>query len=83
LQGIGKVTALECAKRKAHVHMVCRDETRGKEAQEEIIRESNNRNVDLHICDLSKPQDVFSFAKKFVQSKKPLNVRFFLRVCSR
>jgi hypothetical protein len=54
--------------------MVCRDEKRGKEVREEIIRESNNQNVELHICDLSKPQEVFTFAKEFVQSKKPLNV---------
>ncbi|UJR11684.1 hypothetical protein I4U23_015865 [Adineta vaga] len=72
--GIGKVTALECAKRQAHVYMVCRDETRGREAQEEIIQKSNNRNVDLHICDLSQPKDVLKFAKEFVQSKKPLNI---------
>ena len=58
--------------------MVCRDETRGKEAQEEIIQQSNNRNVDLHICDLSQPKEVLKFVKDFVQSKKPLNVRHFL-----
>ncbi len=54
--------------------MVCRDEKRGKEAQEEIIRESNNSNVELHLCDMSQPQDVFVFTKKFLQSQKPLNV---------
>ena len=75
IQGIGKVAALECAKRHAHVYMVCRDEKRGKEAQEEIIRESKNSNVELHLCDLSLPQDVFAFSKKFVDMKKPLNVK--------
>ncbi|CAF0727729.1 unnamed protein product [Rotaria sp. Silwood1] len=72
--GIGKVAALECAKRQAYVYMVCRDEQRGKEAQEEIIRESNNRNVELYLCDLSKPQDVATFTKQFIQLQKPLNV---------
>jgi dehydrogenase/reductase SDR family protein 12 len=57
--------------------MVCRDEKRGKEAQEDIIRQSNNQNVKLHICDLSKPQDVSKFAKEFAQSKTPLNVGLF------
>lgn len=75
IEGIGKIAALECAKRHAHVYMVCRDEKRGKEAQEEIIRESNNPNVELHLCDLSLPQDVFAFSKKFVDMKKPLNVK--------
>lgn len=54
--------------------MVCRDEQRGKEAQEEIIRESNNSNIELYLCDMSKPQDVFAFTKKFIQLQKPLNV---------
>ncbi|CAF1036211.1 unnamed protein product [Rotaria sordida] len=72
--GIGKITALECAKRQSHVYMVCRDEKRGKEAQEEIIRESNNRNIELYLCDMSKPQDVVIFTKQFIQLQKPLNV---------
>lgn len=55
--------------------MVCRDEKRGKEAQEEIIKESNNPNVELCLCDMSLPQEVFSFTKRFVETKKPLSVR--------
>jgi short-subunit dehydrogenase len=74
MKGIGKIAALECAKRRAHVYMVCRDEKRGKEAQEEIIRESKNSNVELHLCDMSQPKDVFAFTKQFLQSQKPLNV---------
>lgn len=72
--GIGKITALECAKRHAHIYMVCRDEERGKQSQEEIIKESNNSNVELFICDLSQPRDVVSFTKKFLELKKPLNI---------
>lgn len=55
--------------------MVCRDESRGKEAQEEIIRESNNTNVELLLCDMSLPQEVAAFAKKFIETKKPLTVK--------
>lgn len=77
LKGIGKIAALECARRHAHVYIVCRDEKRGKEAQEEIIRETNNPNVELHLCDMSKPQDVAAFTKKFIESKKPLNVYLY------
>lgn len=55
--------------------MVCRDEKRGKEAQEEIMRESNNANVELHLCDMAQPQAVFAFTKAFIESKKPLSVR--------
>lgn len=75
-KGIGKIAALECARRHAHVYMVCRDEKRGKEAQEEIIRDSKNTNVELHLCDMSQPQDVVAFTKKFLQSQKPLTVKF-------
>ena len=74
-KGIGKITALECARRHAHVYMVCRDEKRGKEVQEEIIQETKNSNVELHLCDMSQPQDVVAFAKKFLQAQKPLTVR--------
>ncbi|UJR19630.1 hypothetical protein I4U23_022764 [Adineta vaga] len=72
--GIGKITALECAKRSAHVYMVCRDKNRGEEAQKEIVDQTNNHNVELHICDLSKPQDIYAFAQEFVRSKKPLDI---------
>jgi short-subunit dehydrogenase len=76
------VAALECAKRHAHVYMVCRDEKRGKDVQEEIIRETNNPNVELHLCDLSLPQEVAAFAKRFIQTKKPLNVTIVIIMCS-
>ena len=54
--------------------MVCRDEKRGKEAQEEIIQESKNPNVELILCDMSLPQEVVTFTKHFLESKKPLTV---------
>lgn len=72
--GIGKICALEVAKRGATVHMVCRSEERGTAAQKEIIDTSKNNNVFLHICDISQPRNVMKFAKDFVESKKPLNI---------
>lgn len=72
--GIGKVTALEVAKRKAIVHMICRSKERGEAAQKEIIENSNNPNVFLHIVDMSQPRQVYSFAQEFVNSGKPLNI---------
>merc|ERR1711884_444497 len=47
--GIGKVCALEVAKRGATVHMVCRSKQRGEDAQSEIKQASENDNVHLHI----------------------------------
>jgi len=72
--GIGKVCALEVAKRGATVHMVCRNKERGEAAQKEIIETSKNQNVLLHICDISQPKQVYKFAAGFVEAKTPLNI---------
>lgn len=40
--GIGKVLALDIAQRGATVHLVCRNETRGRQAKEEIQQITNN-----------------------------------------
>lgn len=72
--GIGKVTALEVAKRGATVHMVCRSKERGESAQKEIIEQSKNQNVFLHIVDMSQPKQVFKFATDFLNSNKPLSI---------
>lgn len=72
--GIGKITALEVAKRKATVHMVCRSKERGEAAQKEIIDQSNNSNVFLHLVDMAQPRQVYSFAKEFLNSGRPLDI---------
>ncbi len=50
--GIGKATALGLARMAATVVMVCRDRTRGEEAQREIKMKSGNDAVDLLLADL-------------------------------
>lgn len=72
--GIGKVTALEVAKRGATVYMVCRSKERGEAAQKEIIEQSKNDRVHLFIVDMAQPRQVYKFAKEFVDSQKPLNI---------
>lgn len=72
--GIGRTTALEVAKRGATLYMVCRSKERGEEAQKDIMEKSNNKNVFLHIVDMSQPRQVYKFAKEFAESQKPLNV---------
>ncbi|XP_057294788.1 dehydrogenase/reductase SDR family member 12-like [Hydractinia symbiolongicarpus] len=72
--GIGKETAMEIAKRGGTIHMVCRNEVKGKEAQDEIKTHSGNDDVHLHILDMSEPQKVYLFAKQFVETSKPLHV---------
>ncbi|XP_006877000.1 PREDICTED: dehydrogenase/reductase SDR family member 12 [Chrysochloris asiatica] len=71
--GIGKATAIEIAKRGGTVHLVCRDQDRAEDAKREIIKESSNQNIFLHIVDLSDPKKIWKFAEKFKQDHK-LNV---------
>lgn len=71
--GIGKCVSLELVKRGATVHMVCRDKTRGEEAQKELLDSSPNKEVHLHILDMSVPQKVWEFATSFATSGQALN----------
>ncbi|XP_009425265.1 dehydrogenase/reductase SDR family member 12 isoform X3 [Pan troglodytes] len=68
--GIGKATALEIAKRGGTVHLVCRDQARAEDARDEIIRESSNQNIFLHIVDLSDPKQIWKFVENFKQEHK-------------
>ncbi|CAL4073898.1 unnamed protein product [Meganyctiphanes norvegica] len=72
--GIGKCIATDIAKRGGTIHMVCRNPTTAEEAKNEIISESNNQNVHLHLLDMSKSQDVNNFSKDFAENNKQLNV---------
>uniref|UniRef100_A0A2K5LZ29 Uncharacterized protein n=1 Tax=Cercocebus atys TaxID=9531 RepID=A0A2K5LZ29_CERAT len=71
--GIGKATALEIAKRDKQLltfHLVCRDQARAEDARGEIIRESGNQNIFLHIVDLSDPKKIWKFVENFKQEHK-------------
>uniref|UniRef100_A0A3B4AM74 Uncharacterized protein n=1 Tax=Periophthalmus magnuspinnatus TaxID=409849 RepID=A0A3B4AM74_9GOBI len=71
--GIGRVTAMAIAK-KGTVHMVCRDPDKAEEARAEIIRESGNSEVHVHIVDLSETRKVWEFAEAFRKQYTALNV---------
>lgn len=62
--GIGKETAMELAKRGAHVYMACRDMTRCETARTEIVLESKNKFVYCRECDLSSFESIRKFAEK-------------------
>lgn len=72
--GIGKQTALEIAKRGGKVHMVCRNPEYAETAKNEIISESGNDDVHVHILDMSQPKDVSSFTKTFTEKEGALDV---------
>ncbi|CAF2865399.1 unnamed protein product [Rotaria sp. Silwood2] len=56
--GIGKYTAIELAKRGAHIILACRNRQRAQEAKQEIQTKSNNNQIDIEIIDTSSLQSV-------------------------
>ncbi|KAL0963678.1 hypothetical protein UPYG_G00309430 [Umbra pygmaea] len=66
--GIGKATAQEIAKRGGTVHLVCRNKDRAEVAKKDIVEQSNNQNVHVHIVDMSSARQVWEFAENFVKS---------------
>ena len=72
--GIGKETALGLARMGAHVVMVCRNAQKGKAALEQIRRESDNRNVDLLLADLSSQAAVRELAKQIHENYARVDV---------
>ncbi|KAG7237196.1 hypothetical protein INR49_032694 [Caranx melampygus] len=72
--GIGKATAMAIAKRGGTVHMVCRNKDRAEEARADIVKESGNKEVYVHILDLSETKKVWEFAEAFKRKYKALNV---------
>lgn len=72
--GIGKATALGLAKMGTRLVMVCRDHERGEEAQEEIIAESGNGDVELMIGDMSSQDSVRKLAREFQKTHQELEL---------
>jgi len=56
--GIGRQVALELARRRARVVLVCRSPERGEKARDEIVHESLNPHVDLVVADLFEQREV-------------------------
>ncbi|XP_008430813.1 dehydrogenase/reductase SDR family member 12 [Poecilia reticulata] len=68
--GIGKATAQEIAKRGGTVHMVCRNKERAETAKGDIVAQSKNENIHVHIVDMSSARQVWEFAQSFSQNNK-------------
>ncbi|NXL94213.1 DHR12 reductase, partial [Alectura lathami] len=71
--GIGKAAAKEIVRRGGTVHLVCRSNEPAEDARGEIVTETGNRNIFLHILDISNPKEIWKFAEKFKKEHK-LNV---------
>ncbi|XP_062873056.1 DHRS-12_like_SDR_c-like domain-containing protein [Trichomycterus rosablanca] len=72
--GIGKATAIAIAKKGGTIHMLCRNKDKAEEARAEIVKESGNKEVYVHILDLSETRKVWEFAEAFKKKYKNLNV---------
>ena len=73
-QGIGYQASLDLASRGSTLYMVCRSESRGKEAVEKVKEETGNKDVHLRLCDLSSLSSISNMAKDFESTGKPLHV---------
>jgi NAD(P)-dependent dehydrogenase (short-subunit alcohol dehydrogenase family) len=72
--GIGKATSLGLAQMGATVVMVCRDRTKGEEAQNEIKTKSGNDAIDLLLAELSSQDSIRQLVENFQQHYKQLDV---------
>lgn len=61
--GLGKAACRELARRKARVVMLCRDKGRGREALDEIRRDTGSRRVEMELLDVADLSSVEAFAK--------------------
>ncbi|KAJ9088627.1 Dehydrogenase/reductase SDR member 12 [Entomophthora muscae] len=63
--GLGYATATEIAKKGATVCILCRNEARGKQALDEIVRDTGNKNIFLYVIDLSQMKSIKKFYDNF------------------
>ncbi|XP_074535627.1 dehydrogenase/reductase SDR family member 13-like [Halichoeres trimaculatus] len=72
--GIGKITAIDLAKRGARVILACRSKQRGEAALEEVKRESGSSQVVFMQLDLGSLKSVRSFAENFLKTESRLDL---------
>ena len=72
--GIGKATSLGLAQMGATVVMVCRDRTKGEEAQNEIKTKSGNNAIDLLLAELSSQDSIRQLVENFQQHYMQLHI---------
>eukprot|EP00116_Pleurobrachia_bachei_P001931 sb/3462193/ len=72
--GIGRETAMEVAKRGGTVHMVCRNKISAEKVRDEIVAETSNSEVHVHVLDLSQIGKVKTFTEEFMKEHSALHV---------
>ena len=72
--GLGYETALALAKKEMKVIMACRTLSKAKKAQEEILKEVPNADLEIILIDLSSLKSVRNFADNFLQKHQHLDL---------
>lgn len=70
--GLGLETASQLARRGGHVHLLCRNQKRGEDVRLQIVNETGNSQVKVHVCDVSSLGDVATFSKEWIASGVPI-----------
>jgi NAD(P)-dependent dehydrogenase (short-subunit alcohol dehydrogenase family) len=72
--GIGKVTALELAKKGHAIYMLVRNTAKGEQVKQEIITASGNKNVYMIECDMADRQSVRNAAAELTGKLFAINI---------
>ena len=72
--GMGKETALGLARMGATMVLVARDQNKGRQAQQEMMRQSGNEHIDLLLADLLSQQEIRTLAAEFRAKYQQLHV---------
>ncbi len=72
--GIGKVTALELAKKGHAIYMLVRNTEKGEQVKAEIISKTNNKNIYVVRCDVSDRQSVRDAAEELKSKLFNINI---------
>jgi len=71
--GLGRAAAEALARRRASVHLLCRNRERGEAARREIAAATGNPSVHLHVVDVSDGASVRAFAEAWNASGAPVH----------
>jgi NAD(P)-dependent dehydrogenase (short-subunit alcohol dehydrogenase family) len=72
--GIGKVTALELARKEHAVYMLVRNPEKGEQVKQEIISKTANKNVYVIYCDMADLQSVRKAAEELKSKLFNINI---------
>jgi NAD(P)-dependent dehydrogenase (short-subunit alcohol dehydrogenase family) len=72
--GVGRGAAAGLAKLGARVYILVRDRQKGEEARAEITRRTQNEEIHVAVCDLSRPQAVHEFGEQFRRNESRLDI---------